>query len=192
MKNSLIKLLSLVSVLLLGLLILEWFWLNHVDEDKAIVQPVSTDDQSRLPEIEFTQLPLDNYQEIVMRPLFIEGRRPIEADSNDSIAAITNDIKQFALMGVYTIENKPVALIKDQVNAGHYLKKMAGDEIAGWTIKQILPDQMIIERSGQTQEIELRKPKPRKQLSRLRTKRPVRRPLRKPKPQHSLLKPQTL
>jgi len=177
MKNSLIKLLLLASVLLLGLLILEWFWLNHVEEDKAIIQPASMENQIRLPDSEFTQLPFDNYQEIVMRPLFIEGRRPIEGGSDDdSIAAISNDIKQFVLMGVYTIENKLIALIKDQMNADHYLKKSLGDEIAGWTIKQILTDRIIIERSGQTQEIELRKPKPRKLKS---IKNPFRLPANK-------------
>ncbi|WP_198243489.1 hypothetical protein [methane-oxidizing endosymbiont of Gigantopelta aegis] len=192
MKNSLIKLLSLVSVMLLGLLLLEWFWLNHVEEDKAIIQPASMENQIRLPDSEFTQLPFDNYQEIVMRPLFIEGRRPIEGGSDDdSIAAISNDIKQFALMGVYTIENKLIALIKDQTNADHYLKKSVGDEIAGWTIKQILTDRIIIERSGQTQEIELRKPKPRKLKSikhpfRLPANKTGRRLPTKPNPLNSL------
>ncbi len=177
MKNSLIKLLLLASFLLLGLLILEWFWLNHVEEDEVIIQPASTENQIRLPDSEFTQLPFDNYQEIVMRPLFIEGRRPIEGGGDDdSIAAISNDIKQFALMGIYTIENNPIALIKDQANADQYLKKAVGDEIAGWTIKQILTDRIVIGRSGQTQEIELRKPKPRKLRS---TKHPFRLPANK-------------
>ncbi len=192
MKNSLIKLLSLVSVMLLGLLILEWFWLNHVEEDKAIIQPASTENKIRLPDSKFTQLPFDNYQEIVMRPLFIEGRRPIEGGSDDdSIAAISNDIKQFALMGVYTIENKLIALIKDQTNVDHYLKKSVGDEIAGWTIKQILTDRIVIERSGQTKEIELRKPKPRKLKSikhpfRLPANNTERRLPTKPNPLNSL------
>jgi len=163
MFNPLIKIL-LVGCALLGLLLLlEWFWLTRPDQGQARLNKTATLENIQLPQLDFSEQTLDRNQQMVSRPLFIKVRRPIEGGAKV-------DIDEFLLMGVYQVDDKPMALIKDKTQQGSYLKKTEGETIAGWEIKQILPDRIVVERSGSEKIVALRKPKPK--TARIRSRLP--------------------
>ncbi len=170
MFNPLIKIL-LVGCALLGLLLLlEWFWLTRPDQGQARLNKTATLENIQLPQLDFSEQTLDRNQQMVSRPLFIKGRRPIEDAQNDEMPESSADNDEFLLMGVYQVDDKPMALIKDKTQQVPYLKKTEGETIAGWEIKQILPDRIVVERSGSEKIVALRKPKPK--TARIRSRLP--------------------
>ena len=159
MFNPLIKILLGLSSLLLVLFALEWYWLTDAQQAERRMQALSTFEELSLPQLDFTDQMLTNSQDMLKRPLFIEGRRPIEESQDQELTESSGDIDEFLLMGVYQVDDKPVALLKDKQQQ-KYEKKTEGETIAGWRIKQVLPDRIVVERQGKEKTVALRKPKP--------------------------------
>ncbi len=167
---------SVGSVVLIVVLFGEWLFAAH-HRDKilaAINSPVSADYQvDPLPEFDFLQYPADHYAETVDRPLFIEGRRPLElseqalaeleggADGKTAAEAVGEFKLQ--LIGSMDTPEGVVALFENPApkEARDKFKQIAVDEeYLGWKIDAIRSDRVIISSGGATQEILLRKSSP--------------------------------
>jgi type II secretory pathway component PulC len=166
MFNPLIKILLGLSGLLLLLLVLEWYWLGTVEPQQQSLETSATFEEIPLPQLDFARQTLENTQDMLKRPLFMQGRRPLENNPEEVIEP-AGDIDEFLLMGVYQVDDKPVALLKDKQQQ-RYEKKTEGESIAGWEIKQVLADRIVIERQGHEKTVLLRKPKPKTVKSRTR------------------------
>lgn len=185
MSAHFIKLMLGFSVLLAGILLIEWMMLGS-DEDPSktsINSSEHTMDTATLPEIKFVDKAPEMYADMVERPLFIDGRRPVVESEDEPVSEVAGKIEDITLMGVYTQDDQSVALVKVQDDNEQYAKKKLGDEISGWLLQRIEKDRVILERDGDEQTLLLRKPK----LNKTETKRPGQRenPFRKAMKQRS-------
>lgn len=99
--------------------------------------------------------PLDAYDEIINRPLFIEGRAPIENKGViETISVNTNlDVK---LTGIVVNPDDMIALFVDKQNKKYRVRP--GDVIQGWEIDELLSDRVIMKQGANRVELLLREP----------------------------------
>jgi hypothetical protein len=177
-----IKLLSflLICCLILAVIVIgEWWVASHsyqnlltsVDEIDEVADEVET-----MPEIKLAEQSLESYSAMVNRPLFTEGRKPIE-DSEEStpLQEFTGNV-ELILTGLVDMPGGVTAMLRDNNNK-HYRAKQ-GEEAQGWEVARIETDKIIIERGSDRKELMLRKPKleqvmdPKKRLPGNRTRVP--------------------
>ena len=174
MNSRVIKLLLGLCLILLVILLVEWLVISFFNPPavKSISAKVSQD--MKLPELVLTKQSTETYLDMVDRPLFIKGRKPVIDLNEDSDIQELGKIEDLILVGIYSKDGHMIALFSQQGSEKKYLKKSEGDDIAGWLLKEIQADQIILEQAGEQQTIMLRKPKP-KTKPKITTKR-------KPKP----------
>lgn len=116
----------------------------------------------QLPAIAAAPASVDSFNDIVERPIFIEGRRPIaETKANDALQnSDTSQIDDWSLIGIYDKGGKLVALFSKRNEARKFLKIGEEQSISGWQLKQILADRVILQQAGQDKPVLLRKPRP--------------------------------
>jgi len=109
----------------------------------------------KIPDFHEILKPLDAYDEIIDRPLFIDGRKPIE---NKGIIETVNvnsnlDVK---LTGVVVNPDDMIALFVDKQHKKYRVRP--GDVIQGWEIDELLPDRVIMKQGSNRLELLLREP----------------------------------
>jgi hypothetical protein len=93
----------------------------------------------------FTMPPLQQYAELIARPLFSESRRPMEGPREAA-----TESSGFALLGIVVSESGRYALLEHgKPPRVHRLGE--GEALAGWTIEQIQLDRLVV-RNGTTRE----------------------------------------
>ncbi len=164
MNSRCVKILVISCWLLIVILLAEWVYAEYIAK-----QLVSTSENSgeqnylgnKLPEINFSEVAIEQFSELIERPLFIVDRRPvINGPGTDSRKWDSGKIEDWILVGVYSHDNQLTALFKSVDKQEKYLKKHQGDDISGWFLQDILADRVVVERSGRKQNIMLRKPNP--------------------------------
>jgi hypothetical protein len=99
-------------------------------------------------------LELDQLHDTIRRPLFEEGRRPVEAPVPPAPAAPappprrTADPKALTLMGILTSEGRAIALLTRN-RTGQNVRAEEGDTVDGWTIERIEARHVVL-RHGDT------------------------------------------
>jgi hypothetical protein len=166
MNVKLIKLLASVCIVLLLIITAEWLYAKHARKQlqKAItaveIQPYKVDE---LPSLELTKQPEEKYVDLVTRPLFIKGRKPMETvDITEDTAAGGSETFDWQLNGVYTKGKQLFALFsraKISATEKNYFKIAEGDDIDGWTLAEIHKDRALIKQGSHQKELMLRKPK---------------------------------
>lgn len=164
MNSKIVQLLLVLSALFLAVLLLEWVLIGISDRKlKQSVNEVyeSTDSVIELPELKLSKKPIEAYTDLVERPLFIKGRRPIIEEAPEEGPDEVANIDNIELFGIYLTQEEKKALFSEKgAGSRAYLKKSEGEEISGWYIKTIYPDSVLLEQSGNNQTLLLRKPKP--------------------------------
>ncbi|MGR8930086.1 MAG: hypothetical protein ACU836_05545 [Gammaproteobacteria bacterium] len=129
-----------------------------------------------LPSLSHPRQSADSFAAITERPLFIEGRRPIPEEEQESteVAADTGKLEDWDLIGIYNKDNKKLALFRHQKEAKKFLKIYEQQTISGWQLEQIENDRVLLQLGEQQKTVMLRKP-------REQSKMPV--PARPPVPQ---------
>jgi type IV pilus biogenesis protein PilP len=99
-------------------------------------------------------LALDELRDTIRRPLFEEGRRPVQAPVPPAPAAPappprrTADPKALTLMGILTSEGRAIALLTRN-QTGQNVRAEEGDTVDGWTIERIEARHVVL-RHGET------------------------------------------
>jgi hypothetical protein len=170
MNLKLIKLQALISGLLSLTLAAEWSYGEYTNSQLQ-QQPKPSDGDGaappRLPSITTLKSAAEEYGEMVERPLFIEGRKPLpEAGPTDKPQNVeTGQIDDWLLIGVFNNGQKPpIAMFAKKNEAKKYLKIGTEQMISGWLLKEIQPDHVILEQAGQQKSVLLRKPRPESKL----------------------------
>lgn len=129
---------------------------------------------------EVALLPLDDYGEIMARPLFRPDRRPPPPEPEAPAKAMTpQEIKKaqqmkvqiedlFVLNGVVITHQKAIALLHDIKN-NKSLRANEGEVLQGRKIKLIFPDHVLFSHNGRSEILELIRnvdPKERQRLRR--------------------------
>lgn len=169
MNNNVIKGLLGLCLLLLLVLIIEWLMIEP--SERTVVPATATENNqsslTELPKLKLAKQAVETYSQMVERPLFIKGRKPIADEEGEAITEEVGEIEDLILLGIYSIKGKTSALFK-KMETGRkkpgksrtFLKKSEGEDVAGWLLKEIETDRVVMEQRGKEQTIMLRKPKP--------------------------------
>ncbi len=156
------------------IIICEWFyglWLQQqvLNSTTASHSEISAD---KMPVIDLLNQPEESYVDLVTRPLFIKGRRPVKEISQETALAAGTIANTFdwQVNGIYTTPKGVSALFsrstaktaKTTKNA--HRKLTVGADLDGWKLTEIDKDRVLLEQNNQSKELLLQKPKP-KELS---------------------------
>ncbi|MGZ8187674.1 MAG: hypothetical protein ACXWTN_02810 [Methylosarcina sp.] len=169
MNIKIVKLLGAICGALIVVLIAEWiaheFALNRLlaSINSAPSKPYQID---KVPAIDLEKKTEESYAEIVSRPLFIRGRKPVNEPVAESAVGAPGSSGAFdwQLNGVYTVNNSWSALFSREKNPmakDNFRKLTINDDLDGWKLTEIHKDKVILEQQGgETKELLLRKAKP--------------------------------
>ncbi len=167
MNRKRLSLLAAICIVCILIIISEWLYglwaekqaLNSTDASHI---ELSVD---KMPVIDLLNQPEENYVDLVTRPLFIKGRRPVkELSPEATLAAGTIAITfDWQVNGIYTTPKGVSALFsrstaKTTKNA--HRKLTIGAELDGWKLTEIHMDRVLLEQNNQPKELLLQKPKP--------------------------------
>ena len=166
MNSKLIAGLASFCIACILIIIGEWLYASWTE--KTILTSLTSTDKKlspdEMPHIELNEQPEESYVDLVARPLFIKGRKPIDEPSPEAIQnALVPVIFDWELNGVYTTANGLSALFsrsKTKVAKDNYRKIGIGAELDGWKIVEIYQDKALLKQGTQEKELLLRKIKP--------------------------------
>jgi type II secretory pathway component PulC len=154
------------SALLAVVLLLEWF---HFRSERAelksrlatkvevnLAAANTEEDSYGLPDIE-------EYSDMVDRPLFIEGRRPPDAEEASADASAVQTPLTLKLMGVVFTPRDKTALLVDL--KGKYKRARKNTVVDGWKLVEVEHDKVILTQGEEQRELRLLKPKPKSAAS---------------------------
>ena len=104
----------------------------------------------------FEAPPEDAFDEIVLRPLFFESRRPFVPPPADAAAAEAPPAEALAveLVGTLVTDQGRAALV--QPEGGEAVWRRKGEKIAGWELRKIESDQITLRLGDETTTLTLR------------------------------------
>ena len=170
MNNKLLSVLTMVCIACVLIIIGEWFFAVNVQKQtltsKLAAQTTTAPD--KMPAIELTKQPEESYVDLVSRPLFIKGRKPVnEPSPEEALATNVASTFDWQLNGVYTMKDGLSALFSratSRVPKDNHRKIMTGADLDGWKLTEIRKDRVLLKQGSQQKELLLRKPKPKTAL----------------------------
>lgn len=166
MNTKLIKLLVSACIGLCLVIAGEWLYASY--REHRLLTSISSEKQQdyktdELPQIELTRQTEESYVDLVSRPLFIKGRRPVDEPLPETAqAAAKADSFDWQLTGVYSTKKTVSALFsrsKSKVAKDNYRKITVGEDLDGWRLAEINKDRVLFKQGGSEKELLLRKPK---------------------------------
>lgn len=167
MNIRLIKSLLILCALFLTMIIGEWLYAIYAQ--KQLLSSIETVGKAQkplaqLPELDLTKQPESNYVNLVNRPLFIAGRRPVnEAPATTATVSTATENFNWSLNGIYTKKGKLFALLSRtgaKVAKDNYRKVTKNSDIDGWLLSEIHKDRVVVSLAGKLKDLPLRKIKP--------------------------------
>ena len=157
----------LASVCIVSVLIIigEWFYAvraqKHVLTSTTSMEAKVSHDE--MPGLELTRQSEASYTDLVSRPLFIKGRKPVDEPSpeEEQTIAVANNF-DWQLSGVYTTKKGLSALFSrsnSKVPKDNHRKISIEADLDGWKLTEIHQDKAILKQGSQQKELLLRKPK---------------------------------
>ena len=171
MNSKFVSVLAIVCTVLV--LIITGEWLYAVQAQKRTLAPTTSRETKisldEMPGIELSSRTEESYADLVARPLFIKGRKPVDEPSQEDAKglAVANTF-DWQLNGVYSTKKGLSALFSrstSKVPKDNYRKITADADLDGWKLTEIHKDRVLLTQGSQQKELLLRKPKP-KELSR--------------------------
>lgn len=145
------------------LLLAEWIIgeANRSQLQTRLDKTIQSDYQSeRMPTLSPLKAFNGGMNEIVERPLFIEGRKPLpEPVAEDPQTSDNGQLDDWLLIGIYNKDKRKQALFRKQNEAKTFLKLNETQMITGWQLTQIQNDRVVLQQGGQQKSILLRKPR---------------------------------
>ncbi len=165
MNSKFVSLLTSVCIVLILIIIGEWFYAMRAQK-QTLTSTTSSETKishDEMPGIELTRQPEESYEALVTRPLFIKGRKPVDEPSPEEVQAnsVANTF-DWELNGVYSTKKRLSALFsrtKSRVPRDNYRKISTGADLDGWKLKEIHRDRAVLSQGNQQKELLLRKPK---------------------------------
>ena len=166
MNNKLIVGLASICIACTLIIISEWIYATWT-EKSLLTSLTSTDKKlspDEMPHIELNAQTEESYVDLVARPLFIKGRKPVDEPTSDTAQnALVPVIFDWELNGVYTTVKGLSALFsrsKTKVAKDNYRKIGIGSDLDGWKLVEIYHDKALLKQGAQEKELLLRKIKP--------------------------------
>ena len=162
MNMKLVKLQLIVCGFLSLVLLSEWgysqFAGRQLQDSLHALDPENAA-EVELPSIDVSNTaPLNN--ELVERPLFVEGRKPVVELAPEKVQTVENgQIDDWLLIGIYEKDKRPMALFSKRNEPKKYQKITTQQLISGWVLKEIQPDHVILQEAAELKTVLLRKPR---------------------------------
>ncbi len=169
-KIALLAALALLIVLARG----SALWSQQKLDQRLSQQTDAPYSPKQLPELPKDDAAVTHYTEMIERPLFLEGRRPvlaeneIDAPENGTTPVVTSGPLAWELVGIYYDGNSLRTLLHaTQVTDKEkkYQKLTVDDEIDGWRIVSIETDRVVLDAADEQRVLILQKPKDTKPTS---------------------------
>lgn len=177
MNRRLLKWQLLTTGVLSVILVAEWAMgeANRSQLQATLDKKLQAEYQAdALPVLDLAKQAAENYNAIVEKPLFIEGRKPIVEQAADSPAAAENgQLDDWLLIGVFNKGERKLALFRKQNEAKSFLKIAESQSISGWQLLQVQSDRVLLQQGAQQKSIMLRKPRQQTGKPPLPAKKPV-------------------
>jgi hypothetical protein len=165
MNSKFVSVLASVCIVCVFIIAGEWYY--SVQEEKNALASAASDGKNisidEMPVIELIRQPEESYADFVARPLFINGRRPVEEPSPEEAQNVAAaNIFEWELNGVYTTKKGLSALFsrsKSKAAKDNYRRISLGADLDGWKLTEIRTDRAILKQGAQQKELLLRKPK---------------------------------
>jgi hypothetical protein len=167
MNSKLVTMLASVCGVLILIIIGEWFYAVWAQK-QALTSTTTAETKisnDEMPVVELTRQSEASYVDLVARPLFIKGRKPVDEPSPEEEQAQANAVAvvfDWELNGVYTTKKGLSALFsrsKSKVAKDNYRRISMGADLDGWKLTEIDTDKAILKQGTQQKELLLRKPK---------------------------------
>ena len=174
MNIKLMSMLGIVCLMLILIIIGEWFYAGWTQKQvlMSVTTPEKKSAHDEMPTIELTKQTEASYTDLVARPLFIKGRKPVDEptpeEAQASAAAAVAVVFDWELSGIYTTNKGLSGLFsrsKSKAAKDNYRKISVGADLDGWKLTEISTDRALLKQGAQEKELLLRKPKS-KDLSR--------------------------
>lgn len=166
MNRPTLLVLIALNALFAAALVGEWF--AEKDTSEISRPPVKTGDTSEedLPQIDLEATSEEQYSDLVERPLFIKGRKPVPEPEPESVpvAAVKKvEALNWELTGIFATPKGVTAFFSRtgaKVPKDNYKKLKLGEELEGWKLSAISPENVTLSQTGETKVLPLRKVKP--------------------------------
>ena len=165
MNSKFVTLLAAVCLVLVLIILGEWLYADHAEREalNSATAPEKKVAKDEMPVIETNRQPEASYTDLVARPLFLKGRRPVDEPSPDEEqAAVAPVVFDWELNGVYTTQKGLSALFsrsKAKVAKDNYRRLKVGADLDGWKLTEVRTDRALLTQGAQQKELLLRKPK---------------------------------
>jgi general secretion pathway protein N len=100
----------------------------------------------------------DEYATVTERPLFLPDRRPPSEEPEENVPVeeeAPSDLAGLDLNAVLITPSESSAWIRDPAKK-ELVRLRPGDELAGWSVQEILSDRVLLERQGEKDTLVLR------------------------------------
>ena len=166
MNHKLITTLIICNLFFASIVLSEWFYLSGIEDTQiANHSSVSNTNQETI-QLHLNQQPEENYVDLVNRPLFIQGRKPV-IEQNLPHHEPSNNEFNWSLSGIFHTKQSWRALLVKQNTAPassettakliEYRKVVLNDEVDGWVVSQIEANTLRLTRGSNEKELLLRK-----------------------------------
>ncbi|MDD5125398.1 hypothetical protein, partial [Methylovulum sp.] len=170
MNSKLVTVLGAICGVLLLIIVGEWFYAS-LSQQQLLNAQLPIDKKAltdEMPRIDLSAQDEESYADLVNRPLFIEGRKPVVEPPPDSVKTDAVTLKfDWLLNGIYTSKKGLSALFTHatplKTRKENYRRITLGTQLDGWKLTEIKKDRVIFTLDNEQKELLLRKPKP-KQL----------------------------
>ena len=166
MNRPTIFVLIALNALLAMVLVGEWVAESEMPKTEQVKSKTDDAESGELPTLDLTATSEENYTDLVERPMFIKGRKPVNEPVPESVpvAALKKvDVFVWELTGIFATPKGTTAFfsrINTKVPKDNYRKYKVGEELDGWKISDIHPDKVTLTQTGETKILPLRKVKP--------------------------------
>jgi hypothetical protein len=167
MNNKLVTALGAICGVLILIILSEWLYASF-SQSQLLNTQVAMDKKAlpdEMPTIELNGQDEESYADLVNRPLFIEGRKPVNEPPPGTAETAAVEVKfDWVLNGVYTSKRGQSALLTRAMPAKthkeNFRRITEGTLLDGWKLAEIRKDRVIFTQDTAHKELLLRKPKP--------------------------------
>jgi hypothetical protein len=166
MNTRLVSVLAIICTVLALIIIGEWLYARQALK-RALAPTISRETNTSLdemPAIDLLKRTEERYADLVARPLFIKGRKPVDETNQEEVKGGVAQANTFEwqLDGVYSTKNGLFALFsrsKSKVAKDNYRKLTKNADLDGWNLTEIDMDRVLLKQGSEQKELLLRKPK---------------------------------
>lgn len=166
MNRSTLFVLIALNALFVAVLAMEWVESTKAPPAISQNKTNNAESESSIPELDLTATGEDSYSDLVERPMFIKGRKPVNEPVPETVpVAAVKKVEAFVweLSGIFTTP-KGVTAFFNRTNAkvpkDNYRKYKVGQELDGWKVTEIHTDNVVLMQTNETKTLPLRKLKP--------------------------------